>query len=142
MLAANNKVASFLDCSEDTLPHPVLLEYMYGLAIIATFGSKRTWQNASIWKRPPRPSKQTTGAEYDSPLSPDDPRKSESSSSAFTILPSTPREDEQPDDLPDYVYQVMQIQLARQEEREQKEKSVDIKRWLEHCGASSEMEEL
>lgn len=70
------------------------------------------------------------------------PRKSESSSSAFTILPSTPREDEQPDDLPDYVYQVMQIQLARQEEREQKEKSVDIKHWLEHCGASSEMEEL
>lgn len=141
MLAANNKVASFLDCSEDTLPHPVLLEYMYGLAIITTFGSKRTWQN-SVWKRPPRPSKQTTSAEHDSPLSPDTPRKSESSSSTFTNLPSTPCEDEQPDDLPDYVYQVMQIQLARQEEREQKEKSVDIKRWLEHCSAPSEMEEL
>ncbi|KAL4262662.1 HNH nuclease domain-containing protein [Pleurotus pulmonarius] len=139
--SSNNRDARFQDPSLEGLPHPALLNYVYGVSILKVFGqteSLNAWKASTTWKQPettqnhlsprtfpprgPRPTQERHQDQLPAPYL-----------SASRSIPQTSRRRITADEAMDLMFEITLRQVARQEHAQWQQRKSEIAAWVNAC---------
>ncbi|KAF9487619.1 hypothetical protein BDN71DRAFT_1513776 [Pleurotus eryngii] len=140
--SSNNRDARFRDPSVEGLPHPALLNYVYGASILKVFGQTESftaWKASTTWKRPETPQNYLSLPTFSlrGPRPTQEQRQNQRpapySSASRSTAAQTSRRCITADEAMEYMFDIASRQVASQEHAEWQQRKSEIKAWVNAC---------